>query len=91
MYVVIVVISIALFMEETIYDRFSDQPRVENTFKARFESLVGITGFRTACDRENWKQAISPMIQLLARPNLMGILIYLVRHSFHSCIILKIF
>ncbi|EGG00293.1 uncharacterized protein MELLADRAFT_93710 [Melampsora larici-populina 98AG31] len=78
MYVGIVVILIALFMEETIYDRFSeDQPVPGRSFKARFESLIGITGFRTAGDRDTWRQAITPMIQLLARPHLMGILIYL--------------
>ncbi|KAH9821125.1 major facilitator superfamily domain-containing protein [Melampsora americana] len=78
MYVGIVVILIALFMEETIYDRFSEDERVRGrSFKARFQSLIGITGFRTADDRDTWRQAITPMIQLLARPHLMGILIYL--------------
>ncbi|KAH9821126.1 major facilitator superfamily domain-containing protein [Melampsora americana] len=78
MYVAIVVVAIALFMEETIYDRFSEvQPVKQSSFKARFESLIGITGYRTAGDRETWKQAITPMIQLLARPHLIGPLIYL--------------
>ncbi|EGG00294.1 uncharacterized protein MELLADRAFT_111982 [Melampsora larici-populina 98AG31] len=78
MYVVIVVIVIALYMEETIYDRFSHDNIIPATgFKARFETLIGIAGYRTSDDRETWKQAITPMIKLLSRPNLMGIIIYL--------------
>lgn len=77
MYVGIVVILIALFVEETSYVRNS-AVKVERGkgLSARFKSLIGISiiqGKRGA----TWKEAIWPMIKLLSRPHLVAILLYM--------------
>ncbi|KAG0148711.1 hypothetical protein CROQUDRAFT_654544 [Cronartium quercuum f. sp. fusiforme G11] len=77
-YMSIVVVLIAVFMEETIYDRFSTVKSGRSQgFHARFKSLIGVTGFHTAKYRESWGEVVWSIVQLLGKPHLLAVLLYL--------------
>ncbi|EGG10739.1 uncharacterized protein MELLADRAFT_103158 [Melampsora larici-populina 98AG31] len=77
MYVGIVVILIAFFVEETSYDRNSPvKTERSKSLTVRFKSLIGITIIQEKRGA-TWKEAIWPMIRLLSRPHLVGILLYM--------------
>ncbi|MBW0499177.1 hypothetical protein O181_038892 [Austropuccinia psidii MF-1] len=77
-YSAFVVILIAVFMQETLYDRLSPfQTPVCNGFGSRLKTLIGLTGFRTADSRSSWSDVISPTFELLYRPHCLAILVYL--------------
>ncbi|KNZ54391.1 hypothetical protein VP01_295g4 [Puccinia sorghi] len=78
-YSILVVLLIAFFVDETIYDRYvtsaSDSPdRVTPT--SRLRTLIGITGYKTAHMRCSWKQAVMPTFKLLTKPHCLSLLIY---------------
>jgi len=78
-YSILVVLLIALFVDETIYDRYvtlaSDSPD-RATPTSRLRTLIGITGYKTAHMRCSWKQAIMPTFKLLTKPHCLSLLIY---------------
>jgi MFS family permease len=78
MYGAIVVILIALFMEETMYDR-TCRPipeRPSTGLRYRIESLVGITGLKMQKYRISWTEAILSPLNVVWRPHLLGILVF---------------
>ncbi|KAI0691855.1 MFS general substrate transporter [Cytidiella melzeri] len=80
MYIAIVVGLIALFGEETLYDRKLTDPRPiarpASAIRYRIETLVGITGARMAKYRSNWANVVSVWFNLVWRPHLFGILLF---------------
>ncbi|KAF8172976.1 MFS general substrate transporter [Mycena galopus ATCC 62051] len=78
MYGAIVVILIALFMEETMYDRtYRPIPERPSTgLRYRIESLVGITGLKMQKYRISWTEAILSPLNVVWRPHLLGILVF---------------
>ncbi|KAL0564744.1 hypothetical protein V5O48_017296 [Marasmius crinis-equi] len=79
-YGAIVCIMITLFMEETMYDRHLNpvpEPGVgKGRIRYRFESLVGITGWKMAKYRTPWKEAIWSPFSIVWRPHLLAILVF---------------
>ncbi|KAJ8073505.1 hypothetical protein PM082_011781 [Marasmius tenuissimus] len=79
-YGAVVCILITLFMEETMYDRHVNpipEPQAEQgRLRYRFESLVGITGWKMTKYRTLWTEAIWSPFSIVWRPHLLGILIF---------------
>ncbi|KAJ3771219.1 MFS general substrate transporter [Lentinula raphanica] len=79
MYGAIVCVLIILFMEETMYDRTVSpipEPAAGGGLRYRFESLVGITGYRMARYRISWKESILSPFVVVWRPHLLIILVF---------------
>lgn len=77
-YNLIVVILIALFMEETMYDRGVKPvpPRPYTGLKYRVYTLIGITGTKMAKYRSSFKDAIMGPLNVAWRPHLLMALVY---------------
>ncbi|KAF5392824.1 hypothetical protein D9757_000896 [Collybiopsis confluens] len=78
-YGAIVCVLIVLFMEETMYDRGIDpipEPAAQGGLRYRFESLVGITGYKMAKYRATWYDAILSPFRVVWRPHLLIILVF---------------
>ncbi|KAK0495897.1 major facilitator superfamily domain-containing protein [Armillaria luteobubalina] len=77
-YGAVVCILIALFMEETMYDR-TVKPIPEpptSGLRYRIETLVGVTGIKMARYRVSWTESIFSPINVVWRPHLLGILLF---------------
>ncbi|KAJ7766307.1 MFS general substrate transporter [Mycena maculata] len=77
-YGAIIVVLIALFMEETMYDR-TVRPipsRPTSGVRYRIESLVGITGLKMAKYRISWTEAIISPLRVVWRPHMFGLLVF---------------
>ncbi|KZT71737.1 MFS general substrate transporter [Daedalea quercina L-15889] len=78
-YGAIVVILIALFGEETMYDRTLRNPRPvprpKSKLRYKIETLVGITGAKMARYRTSWRESCLACVNLVWRPHLAGILL----------------
>ncbi|KIK58511.1 hypothetical protein GYMLUDRAFT_45153 [Collybiopsis luxurians FD-317 M1] len=78
-YGALVCLLIALFMEETMYDRAANpipEPAAEGGLRYRFESLIGITGYKMAKYRVSWSDAILSPFRIVWRPHLLMALIF---------------
>ncbi|KAH7871434.1 MFS general substrate transporter [Lentinula edodes] len=78
-YGAIVCVLIILFMQETMYDRTISpipEPAAQGGFRYRFESLVGISGYKMAKYRVSWQDAILSPFKVVWRPHLLIILIF---------------
>uniref|UniRef100_A0A8H7XQ35 MFS general substrate transporter n=1 Tax=Psilocybe cubensis TaxID=181762 RepID=A0A8H7XQ35_PSICU len=77
-YSAIVVVLIALFMEETMYDRtLKPIPLPTSTgLRLRIENLVGITGMRMQKYRISWFESVVSPLRLVWRPHLLMVLIF---------------
>ncbi|EKM49828.1 uncharacterized protein PHACADRAFT_265536 [Phanerochaete carnosa HHB-10118-sp] len=71
---------IALFGEETMYDRSLKDPRPyplpKSWIRRRFELLSGIVGARMAKFRASWKEVSTIWVHLAWRPHIVGILLF---------------
>ncbi|SJK98551.1 related to synaptic vesicle transporter SVOP and related transporters (major facilitator superfamily) [Armillaria ostoyae] len=78
MYSAVVCILIALFMNETMYDRtVKPIPEPPTTgLRYRIETLVGITGIKMAKYRVSWTESILSPINVVWRPHLLGALLF---------------
>ncbi|PBK81159.1 MFS general substrate transporter [Armillaria gallica] len=78
MYSAVVCILIALFMNETMYDRtVKPVPEPPSTgLRYRIETLVGITGIKMAKYRVSWTESILSPINVVWRPHLLGVLLF---------------
>jgi MFS family permease len=77
-YGAIVVVVIALFGRETLYDRnLRPVPKPTATgLKLRIQDLVGITGLKMQHHRISWTESILSPFRVLWRPHLLMILIF---------------
>ncbi|KAF8340130.1 major facilitator superfamily domain-containing protein [Amanita rubescens] len=77
-YSFVVVVLIALFFRETMYDRaLKHIPEAPTTgLRARIETLVGITGYRMAKYRPSWKEAIWSPFDVVWRPHVLSLIIF---------------
>ncbi|KAK0237954.1 major facilitator superfamily domain-containing protein [Armillaria nabsnona] len=77
-YSAIICVLIALFLDETMYDRtVKPIPEPHTTgFCYRIKTLVGITGIKMARYRVSWKESILSPINVVWRPHLLGILLF---------------
>ncbi|KAJ7766319.1 MFS general substrate transporter [Mycena maculata] len=77
-YGAVVVVLIALFVEETMYDRTVRPipPRPTSGVRYRIESLVGITGLKMAKYRISWSEAIISPLRVVWRPHIFGLLVF---------------
>ncbi|KAI0777512.1 MFS general substrate transporter [Trametes elegans] len=80
MYGAVVVALIALFGEETMFDRKLANPRPiplpQSRLRYRLETLIGITGLRMAKYRDSWYEATFACLNVVWRPHLLAILIF---------------
>ncbi|KAI0937647.1 hypothetical protein AcW1_001527 [Taiwanofungus camphoratus] len=80
LYGAIVVFFITFFMEETLYDRTLLNPRPiplpRSRVLRRVEALIGITGLRMARYRASWRETILACVNIVWRPQLLGILLF---------------
>ncbi|KAK0192754.1 major facilitator superfamily domain-containing protein [Armillaria mellea] len=77
-YSAIVCILIALFLDETMYDR-TVKPIPEpatSGFRYKIETLLGVTGIKMARYRVSWTESILSPINVVWRPQLLGILLF---------------
>ncbi|PBK81169.1 MFS general substrate transporter [Armillaria gallica] len=77
-YSAVVCVLIALFLDETMYDR-TVKPIPEpptSGFRCRIETLVGITGIKMARYRVSWTESILSPINVVWQPHLLGILLF---------------
>ncbi|KAK7046860.1 MFS general substrate transporter [Favolaschia claudopus] len=78
MYGLIVVLLIAFFMEETMYDRnvrpIPDRPTTG--LRYRIESLVGLTGLKMQKYRISWAESIISPFHVVWRPHILGVLFF---------------
>ncbi|PBK67375.1 MFS general substrate transporter, partial [Armillaria solidipes] len=77
-YSAVVCVLIALFLDETMYDRtVKPIPEPHTTgLRYRIETLVGITGVKMAKYRISWTESILSPINVVWRPHLLGILFF---------------
>ncbi|KAI0826479.1 MFS general substrate transporter [Irpex lacteus] len=79
-YGAIVVVIIALFGEETLYDRKLANPkpiaRPASSLRYRIETLIGITGIRMSKYRSSWTDVVLVWFRLVWRPHLLGVLLF---------------
>ncbi|KAF9522707.1 MFS general substrate transporter [Crepidotus variabilis] len=78
MYSLFVVILIAFFMEETMYDRnVRPVPEPSTTgLHYRLETVTGITGWHMQKYRTSWKDSILSPFRLIWRPHMLMLLIF---------------
>ncbi|RDX40795.1 MFS general substrate transporter [Lentinus brumalis] len=77
----IVVVLMAFFMEETMYDRHltnsaERQGPKQRTLRYRLETLIGITGVRMARYRSSWAQISLAFLRVCWRPHLVAALLF---------------
>lgn len=77
-YSLFVIILMALFMKETMYDRtLKPIPVPETTgLRNRVETLFGITGWKMAKYRAPWKQIVTDPIRIVWRPHVLPVLVF---------------
>ncbi|GAA5924151.1 uncharacterized protein JCM15063_005558 [Sporobolomyces koalae] len=77
-YVALVVILIALFSEETMYDRdIVPVPKRPTTgLRYRIETLLGITGWKMSKYRCSWGECLTSWLDVVWRPHVVLMLIY---------------
>ncbi|KAI0711544.1 MFS general substrate transporter [Earliella scabrosa] len=79
-YGLFVVLMIAFFGEETMFDRKLPNPRPEpipeSRLRYRIETLIGITGAKMAKYRDSWYTAVFAILNVVWRPHLLLILIF---------------
>ncbi|KAG2143496.1 major facilitator superfamily domain-containing protein [Suillus bovinus] len=70
LYSAVVVLLIGLFMEETMYDRHldPDPQRILPGIRYRFETLIGITGYKMAKYRSRWSEIVWACLNVVWRP-----------------------
>ncbi|KZT10568.1 MFS general substrate transporter [Laetiporus sulphureus 93-53] len=75
-----VVFFILFFGEETMYDRTLPDPRPikrpASRLRYRIETLIGLTGARMARHRAGWRDAALACLNIIWRPQLVGILLF---------------
>ncbi|KAG2034018.1 major facilitator superfamily domain-containing protein [Suillus americanus] len=77
-YSAIVLCLIAFFMEETMYDRrlVSKPPRTSTGLKYRFETLIGVTGYRMAKYRPRWSEVLFASLDVAWRPQFFFVVLF---------------
>ncbi|KAI0646131.1 MFS general substrate transporter [Trametes meyenii] len=80
LYGVVVVALIAIFGEETMFDRKLSTPlpmtSSRSPLRRRMEALMGITGLRMAKYRDSWTTAIFACVNVVWRPHLLSLLVF---------------
>ncbi|KAK0470054.1 major facilitator superfamily domain-containing protein [Desarmillaria tabescens] len=78
LYSAVVCVLIALFMDETVYDRaVKPIPEPVTTgLHYKIETLIGITGIKMARYRVSWAESIFSPFNVVWRPHLLGILLF---------------
>ncbi|KAG2143494.1 MFS general substrate transporter [Suillus bovinus] len=77
-YGAIVLFLIVFFMEETMYDRrLASQPsRTSIGLRYRFETLIGVTGYKMAKYRPRWPEVLLASLDVAWRPQFFFIVLF---------------
>ncbi|OAX35580.1 MFS general substrate transporter [Rhizopogon vinicolor AM-OR11-026] len=79
MYGVLVLLLIAFFMDETMYERHlstSMPSRTSTGLRYRFETLIGITGYKMAKYRPRWSEVVWASLDVVWRPQFFFIVLF---------------
>ncbi|KAG6379850.1 MFS general substrate transporter [Boletus reticuloceps] len=77
-YSAIVLTLIVLFLEETLYDRGKNRPVLPTSsgLRYRFETLIGMTGYRLAKYRASWREVITACLEVVWRPQFIFVVVF---------------
>ncbi|KIK57101.1 hypothetical protein GYMLUDRAFT_773892 [Collybiopsis luxurians FD-317 M1] len=77
-YGLVVLVLIMFGMEESMYDRKGIRTGMTGAqgIRARFASLVGITGYKTATQAPPWKELTMLPLRIMWRPHFVGIYLF---------------
>ncbi|KAF8438828.1 MFS general substrate transporter [Boletus edulis BED1] len=78
MYSAIVLTLIVLFLEETLYDRGKNRPVLPTSsgLRYRFETLIGMTGYKLAKYRASWRVVIMACLEVVWRPQFIFVMVF---------------
>ncbi|OAX36578.1 hypothetical protein K503DRAFT_289017 [Rhizopogon vinicolor AM-OR11-026] len=78
MYSAIVLLLITFFMDETMYDRHltSIPSRTSTGLRYRFETLIGITGYKMAKYRARWSEVLWASLDVAWRPQFFFVVLF---------------
>ncbi|OJA17473.1 hypothetical protein AZE42_03918 [Rhizopogon vesiculosus] len=78
MYSAIVLLLIAFFMDETMYDRHltSIPSRTSTGLRYRFETLIGVTGYKMAKYRARWSEVLWASLDVAWRPQFFFVVLF---------------
>ncbi|KAG1894641.1 MFS general substrate transporter [Suillus fuscotomentosus] len=77
-YNAIVLVLIAFFMEETMYDRhLASKPlQISTGLRYRFETLIGVTGYKMAKYRPRWPEVLLAPLDVAWRPQFFFVVLF---------------
>ncbi|KAI0746560.1 MFS general substrate transporter [Daedaleopsis nitida] len=79
-YGLFVVLMIAFFGRETMFDRKLPNPRPNpmpaSRLRYRVETLLGVTGAKMAKYRDTWRESVFAILNVVWRPHLLAILLF---------------
>ncbi|KAG2098981.1 major facilitator superfamily domain-containing protein [Suillus discolor] len=77
-YSVIVLLLIVFFMEETMYDRhLASKPlQISMGLRYRFETLIGVTGYKMAKYRPRWPEVLLASLDVAWRPQFFFVVLF---------------
>ncbi|KAG1793718.1 MFS general substrate transporter [Suillus plorans] len=77
-YNAIVLLLIAFFMEETMYDRrLASKPlQISTGLRYRFETLIGVTGYKMAKYRPRWPEVLLASLDVVWRPQFFFVVLF---------------
>ncbi|KAF9220734.1 MFS general substrate transporter [Gyrodon lividus] len=77
-YSAIVLVLIVFFLEETMYDRGTNRPPPRRTsgFRYRFQTLIGITGYKLAKYRDSWSEVTVACLSVVWRPQFILVVFF---------------
>ncbi|KAG1854769.1 major facilitator superfamily domain-containing protein [Suillus tomentosus] len=77
-YNAIVLVLIAFFMEETMYDRhLASKPlQISTGLRYRFKTLIGVTGYKMAKYRPRWPEVILASLDVAWRPQFFFVVLF---------------
>ncbi|KAG1793709.1 MFS general substrate transporter [Suillus plorans] len=77
-YNAIVLLLIVFFMEETMYDRhLASKPlQISTGLRYRFETLIGVTGYKMAKYRSRWPEVLLASLDVVWRPQFFFVVLF---------------
>ncbi|KAN0086081.1 Major facilitator superfamily domain containing protein [Tylopilus felleus] len=77
-YSAIVLTLIIFLLEETMYDRGKNRPKIPRSsgLKYRFETLIGVTGYKLAKYRASWLEVTMACLNVVWRPHFILVVVF---------------
>ncbi|KAI9568699.1 MFS general substrate transporter [Boletus coccyginus] len=77
-YSAVVITLVVFFMEETMYDRGRNRPVLPRSpgLRYRFETLIGLTGYKLAKYRTSWWEVSMACFEVVWRPQFISVIVF---------------